>query len=547
MTTTTIEQQAPQATMQGGDVLDLLRRRRMLVFVPFLVVLGVGTVLSFVLPPKFQARATIEVVDRQLLDKFFQQVDFTLPHKPYLTTIADVIKSPSFLRDIIERLGITEGFNAADPIEKARLVQKVMDKTSVHLTEQTVGPDILELSYTGRDPAKVIAFINAVASKYKAYVLDTYKGEIARARRNLIARRDTTKISADKALADYESFQNNNDFQLIGDNVLTSRLNELARQREQLANEELREQGLVERLEHQRSGVTQTPTETVKRKQKRNPEYEAAMRVASDAENALEDLRKRALDAHPDWPKLVRIVEAAKAKLAATPEMVDEERAIEDSPKFEDLDKGRRSTESELREVRARIVRLKDSIINLEGVTKAIPALTRQAWNLKNARDNSADSLKRLDSSLSAANGLWERVNAESGDFFRDLRMPVMEEAKTLEKSFPSTPIFAGVGAFVGLLLGGALALFAEFASSSYTSTAQLRRALPVPVLGEVVDIADSGTLAQREKRSRTWRWVLIALVVVAVLLHLAYFVPAMTGLLPPDLFDLMSRVYGGR
>jgi uncharacterized protein involved in exopolysaccharide biosynthesis len=547
MTSTTAELSAPPTTMQGGDVIDLLRRRRMLVIIPFLIVLGIGLVLSFALPPKYQARATIEVVDRQLLDKFFQQVDFTLPHKPYLTTIADVIKSPAFLREIIERLGITEGFNPADAVQKARLVQRVMDSTSVHLTEQTVGPDILELSYVGRDPAKVIAYVNAVASKYKNYVLDTYKGEIARARRNLIARRDSAKLLADKALADYESFQTNNDFQLIGDNVLTSRLNELARQREQVAIEEVREQGLVERLEHQRAGVTQTPTETVLRTQKRNPEYEAALRSVRDAEAGLEDLRKRATELHPDWSKLARLVEAAKAKLAATPEMVDEERAIQDSRKFEDLDKGRRATESELREVRARIARLKDSITNLEGVTKAIPGLTKQAWNLKNARDNSSEELRRFDSSLQSANGLWERVNAEGGDFFRDLRVPVMEEASTMEKSFPSTPLFAGVGAFVGLLFGGALALFAEFASSSYTSAAQLRRTLAVPVLGEVMDVADGDAQARSAQRSRVWRWALGVAAILAVVVHLAYFVPALVNLLPPDLYDFMARIYGGR
>jgi uncharacterized protein involved in exopolysaccharide biosynthesis len=533
--------------MQGGDVIDLLRRRRKMVIIPFLIVLGLGIALSFALPPKYQARATIEVVDRQLLDKFFQQVDFTLPHKPYLTTIADVIKSPAFLREIVERLGITEGFNPADAVQKARLVQRVMDSTSVHLTEQTVGPDILELSYVGRDPAKVIAYVNAVASKYKNYVLDTYKGEIARARRNLIARRDSAKLNADKALADYESFQNNNDFQLIGDNVLTSRLNELARQREQVAIEEVREQGLVERLEHQRAGVTQTPTETVLRTQKRNPEYETALRSMRDAEAALDDLRKRATELHPDWSKLARLLEAAKAKVAATPEMVDEERAIQDSRKFEDLDKGRRATESELREVRARIARLKDSITNLEGVTKAIPGLTKQAWNLKNARDNSSEELRRLDSSLQSANGLWERVNAEGGDFFRDLRVPVMEEANTMEKSFPSTPLFAGVGAFVGLLLGGALALLAEFASGSYTSSAQLRRTLAVPVLGEVIDVADGAEQARHAQRSRVWRRVLVVAAILAAMVHLAYFVPALVSLLPPDLYDFMARIYGGR
>ena len=525
----------------------MLRRRKWLLIAPFVVVLGGAVMLGLLLPAQFQASATVEAVDRQLLDKFFQQVDFSLPHKPFLTTIAEVIKSPTFLRDVIERQNITEGFNASIPKERARLMQRVLDSTTVKLTEQKIGPDLLEIGYRGRDARKVISFVNAVVQKYKDYVLEVYRGEIARARRSLISRRDAAKTAADTALANYESFQKNNDFQLIGENVLTSRLTELARQREQIANEEVTEQGLLEKLERLRSSVSTTPTETVKRTQLRNPEYEEQRRRVLDAEKALEVLRKRATEQHIDYKKFVAAVELEQAKLSAIPEMVDSERTTDPSKKFDDLDVRRTDVEAELKAISARLARLRVSCTNLETVTKGIPTLNRQAWNFRTARDSTADNLGRLNSSLHSANGLWERVNGDGGEFFRDLRMPVVEEAQTLDPVFPSVPLFGAVGAFVGLLLGGALVFLTEFVSSSYASSAEVRRALSVPLLASVERIESVGTQRRGRSRHRMLWIVAVVLLGLAVVLHLCFFVKSLQTFLPPSLFDLLVRVYGVR
>ncbi|MSR75389.1 MAG: hypothetical protein EXS14_07965 [Planctomycetes bacterium] len=528
----------------GGDILPLLRRRKWVLLAPFGVLLVGAVLLALVLPPQFQASATIEAVDRQLLDKFFQQMDFTLPHKPFLTTIAEVIKSPTFLRDVITRLNITEGFDPDDPKGRARLVQRVLDSTTVKLTEQKIGPDLLEIGYRGRDARKVISFVNAVVQKYKDYVLEVYRGEIARARRSLVARRDAAKTGADTALSAYESFQKNNDFQLIGENVLTSRLTELARQREQLADEEVLEQGLIEKLERLRSSVSVTPVETVKRTQKRNPEYEEQRRRVSEASLAIEALKKRGTERHPDYKKLIALVEIEQAKLAAVPELIDVERTSDPSKKFDDLDVRRTEVDAELQAVRARITRLRASSANLETVCKGIPGLNKQAWNLRIDRDHAAETMSRLSDSLISANGLWDRVNGDAGEFFRDLRMPVVEEASTLDPVFPSVPLFGAVGAFVGLLLGGALVFFSEFANSSYTSSAEVRRALSVPLLASVESVISSGTQQKSRKRRKTVTIVLLVLVALVALLHVCFFVHSLQSVLPPALFDLMARFY---
>ncbi|NRA96619.1 MAG: hypothetical protein HRU14_10480, partial [Planctomycetes bacterium] len=110
-----------------------------------------------------------------------------------------------------------------------------------------------------------------------------------------------------------------------------------------------------------------------------------------------------------------------------------------------------------------------------------------------------------------------------------------------------SVPLFVGIGAFIGLLLGSGLAFLVEFTSSSFVTVNQLRRTLPVVVLGQMGTLRTSGEVKKRRKRSIVSWTIVLAVVGLLVYGHVCYFNADLRPNLPTWLFKLMKGFYGSQ
>ena len=127
------------------------------------------------------------------------------------------------------------------------------------------------------------------------------------------------------------------------------------------------------------------------------------------------------------------------------------------------------------------------------------------------------------------------------------LQAPLPQEADSWDPVFPSVPLFVGIGAFIGLLLGSGLAFLVEFTSSSFVTVNQLRRTLPVVVLGQMGTLRTSGEVKKRRKRSIVSWTIVLAVVGLLVYGHVCYFNADLRPNLPTWLFKLMKGFYGSQ
>ena len=134
-----------------ADYLGIFSRRIWWIVVPFLLVVLIAGALGFLLPQEYEASVSVKVLDQGTLDPFYGRVAFTVPHKPFLTTIRQDILNRTFLEPIIEKCRVSEGYDASDPREYQLLLKKILANVMVSLRPQKVGPDIIGISYRGRD------------------------------------------------------------------------------------------------------------------------------------------------------------------------------------------------------------------------------------------------------------------------------------------------------------------------------------------------------------------------------------------------------------
>ena len=243
-----------------------------------------------------------------------------------------------------------------------------------------------------------------------------------------------------------------------------------------------------------------------------------------------------------------KLLETERAKLSQIQDFQPTERKTERNEKYTELDKRKSELEGEIQGLKAEISELKQEIIRIELDVERIPDITRKKENLENERDAALAAVERVERVRDQAQATWHRITSGGeGGFFQLLSAPRVAEFDSWEPVFPNVGMFVGIGAFVGLLLGCGIAFLVEFTSQSFVTVSQVRRTLPLPVLGRVAAIE-----TVRERRRRIRRRVIVAVVVlilIAILVyaHVCYFTRSLQHHLPTQLFDLMKRFYGIR
>lgn len=537
---------APSGAAISGDYLSVLTRRAWTIILPFLVCTALGGVVARLVPKQYFGSVALEVIDRTALDQFFKQVDLTLPHKPYLTTIAEVVRTRNFLSDLITECGVHEGFDLSTPKERAALLDRVRKNIDVKMVEQKTGSDLVEFRYTGRDASTVVRFVNAIASKYQKTVMDRYLSEMRIPRENLGKRRNEARRRWEEATAAYERFQVEEDFPSVGDKTLVNRRKDLADSVNALEAAELALKGKEETLERL-SLLLRGENESVPGKvtQKKNLAWDRQKAVVETAEDALQKAAEKWLPTAPKVTKLQAELEIERERLSKIPEFVDDVRETEPNKKFTDLDTQRAKLESDIKGDEAMIAKLKKNIEALQVLVKRLPEVLRKEEQLRMAKVDAFGDYDKLNNVFQQVDGTWNRINSPDGEFFSQLRIPVEEEARNWDPVFPNVALFIGIGAFVGILIGAGIAFVAEYGSRSFITVNQVRRTLPVPLLGQVSRIRD----ARAENRRRfalRFVWMLVAVgVLAAVLIHVCWFMKGLRTNLPPWLFDLLTKVYG--
>lgn len=156
-----------------GDVLDILRRRKFAILIPFAIIFVGAISVAFLLPPKYKSSTTILIEGRQIPSEFVQSTVNTLVEET-IQSINHRIMSRRRLEEIIDR------FNLYEDLRKRKTNEEVIEKMRGDIKLRTISAEVINpksgqagvatiafsLSYEGKDPGKVQKVANTLASLY---------------------------------------------------------------------------------------------------------------------------------------------------------------------------------------------------------------------------------------------------------------------------------------------------------------------------------------------------------------------------------------------
>ena len=152
---------------------DAVKRRKLQIFIPALLVFSLSVIIAFILPPVYKSDATI-LIEAQKIPQDFVRSTVTGYVEERLQMITQNILSRARLQEIIDRFGLYEDmkgrFTTEAIIKKMRkaIQMKPVQTKGVNPRSGRSGSAIaaFTLSYEGKNPAKIVQVVNVLVSLY---------------------------------------------------------------------------------------------------------------------------------------------------------------------------------------------------------------------------------------------------------------------------------------------------------------------------------------------------------------------------------------------
>lgn len=143
------------------DLVEVLRRRWRVIVVLFLACVMGALGATFVVPPRYQAAATL-VLDRGAGGPSLFPELASVSTTTYLDTLAEVARSRSVAERAVQQLGLAAE-NGQDPVEQLRRDLSV---------SRVRGADMIRIEVAGRDPEEAARRTQAVVDAFIAFLLE---------------------------------------------------------------------------------------------------------------------------------------------------------------------------------------------------------------------------------------------------------------------------------------------------------------------------------------------------------------------------------------
>ena len=430
-------------------------RRPWHVVVPFVLVLGAGIALSFVLPKRYVSSTLILVAPDKLPESFV----------PTMATERIAKRLQSMRQEILSRTRLERVARELDPyksLDKEPIVQTI-ERMRDAIKVDVKSTDAFSIEFEHPDPQVAMLVADRLTSLFMEEVVGARERQVADAYDFIESQLEESRKQLERNDEELRRYKERHMGTLP--EQMVSNLSTL--QRLQLEQQSLAE-SLRKAIDQQiavegsaRSAATSAGTAT--------PADLPALR------SQLAQLRLRYTDEHPDVQALVaRIAQLQKAGPASTGTDVE---AADEGPRTR-VDQARREV-ALLREqqvdLEKRIAQFSARVETAPRTEQEIQSLTRDYQKL--SENYSALLAKKLDAQM--ASKLERRSKGEQFRIVDPAFLPV-------KPSFPNHLKFALGGGLLGLLIGLALAVSADFLDPSVRYVRALETALPFPVVGVI-------------------------------------------------------------
>jgi uncharacterized protein involved in exopolysaccharide biosynthesis len=531
-----------------GDYLTVVVRRGRVILIPFALITLAAAAVAFVLPPTYVERTTVRVADPEVVGSFFSQIGLPVPHKQILTTIKNEISAVSFLEPLIDKVDITEGYNRHDRRQFEKLVTTVKGNLTVNLVAQKIGDDIFFVEYRGREARKVAEFVNEIRDKYNDYFMTRYRGDIQDAWKHVKGLKENAEKELRVSTDALKTFQDTYGAMFVGDTSdLGSQLRgQLGKTTDDLALFEGQLQGQKQALLEIESKLAITsPLKDGGSAQTPNPAWVQQKGVVDQLVLRLEALAKRATEAHPEYIAVKAGLEDAKLTLSQLPQFDAGPKNPVPNPEYDKLIDQQRNARFDINRLEPAIAAAKARLAQLDKDMKDLPEHLKRAGELAVRKSAATLQFEKAQRQFAIVDATKERALRRETTFFKVIDAPSPEAAKDKDPVAPNIPLFIGVGAFVGLIVGLGLAFIREFTTPAFTTANQVRFGLSLPVLGEIAPLKTTGQAAESRRKKALIATLLVVLFGAVGWFHVAYFSTRWRSSLPQPVFEVMRKVYG--
>jgi succinoglycan biosynthesis transport protein ExoP len=497
-----------QERMDAKEVLKIIRRRRTVILMTILLLTGLSALLAYRLTPQYTATATVLVDPRATRLVNAEAVLEEQPQdKSTVETQIKLLGSRSFLRDVVERLGLTEdpefnptlrddpgvaGFvrqhvpilerwlpdswlvetGIAMPVPPApedagaapdgRLLELAVDRLASGMHVAQAGQAyVLSVEFTSPDPDKAANIANEIANSYVAQQLQTKQDAAARTAAWLSQRLEQLRVEllhSEDSIASYRA-----DHQLIENNGTTlgavqlgSLNTELIATQAELATKRARLQ-LLRKLREDDSG------------------FESVSEVASSP--VIANLRQQQIDLQRQEAQAAQEYGPRHPKII---QLEAEQQTIEFKIRNE-IQNIVGAYERDVAAVQARERMLRQSLEEAKGAM----AQNKQAEVQLGELEREAEANRTL---YKAFLDRYKKLTEQQDALEPGVKV-VSNAAPPSSPSFPRPPLIISVGFTGSLIIASLLAFVVESMESGLRSGRQVEKALNVSSLGLVPQV----------------------------------------------------------
>jgi uncharacterized protein involved in exopolysaccharide biosynthesis len=502
---------AARGQSQIQEVLDILRRRLWQIFLPVLVALAIGNAIATLLPRQYEVVTQLELRETNM-----PTAGEGMVAKGIQRDVASAqyhIKSSERVRRVIEKLE-WQDFTSLTPILQFEYLKRIIRNTKVSVVapKDRRGSSFIRITYTDSDPQRAEQFCNRLRDAYTSEVVERFRNDARNVRDNYqnqlsIAQqlyRDKEKAAAElKRKHGLSATQQapGRDGQRSENPVFVR----LSAARDQLANVELRLSSDAIAIETLRTQYAEAPREVPEETLTGGIQYEAELtRIEGEIQTA-RDLQAGLRPAHSKYQaaeERIGELEAQKEALLSRVTDPSSDVRLVLNPRREVLAGQIQDKELSMKQLEAQREQLKTNINDLATQHAELSEIYRQIRELDQevlvARKNFTDAATKYERNRSFV----EQINQPHANPF----IVTDEALAPRTHTSPNEAAILAAALFVGLALGLAIAILAEFGHNGFRGVGDITRSMAIPVLGVV-----NAIVTREEARRRTMRSIAVS------------------------------------
>lgn len=491
------------------DILDIARRRKFALILPFLGIFTAAVVTACLMPSIYRSTATILIEQREISAEYVTSSITTFAEQR-MQSIRQRILTSGRLLELIERFGLYPELRdkkTTDEIIELMRNDILLTPVNVEITDRRSGRTAtatiaFTLSYEGRDPATVQVVANTVSSLFLQEDLKVRKDMAASAYDFLVMEKDKVQAqitALEKKLAAFKSENVNRLPELFQLNRRTLDSLETAIDRAKENRRALREK--KEELEEQLSNT---------------PRFLEAVDPDRERLQALEmemiNLRTRFSDKYPDIRRLQREIRELSEKVETDPASPGEQQKnpayVTLSARMAGLKTDIESAGHQVRDLEKQADVFRTRLVQTPGVEERYNTLMGERTTLYTKYTD-------LQGKMMEASVAREFESKQKGE-----RFTLVEAARLAEKPYkPNRLAIVLTGLVLGLGIGGGLVFLVECFDASFRNSDALSRFSGFPVLAEIpVIVTDEDRQRFRVRRSVAMAAVLVTVCLTALI-----------------------------